>query len=140
MATTGAPEHGHTRPNPKLAPFTPDAMKTGARQKDKKNLDYILRSGLAGGVAGCAVCYFLRFFSLILISFIGENSHRSPRPCQNPLPSILSPFRKIHWHPSRSVLSNLRYPTARRHLRAIQGPLRYPSPHLPLRRYKIRRV
>ena len=26
---------------------------------DKKNLDYVLRSGLAGGLAGCAVCHML---------------------------------------------------------------------------------
>ncbi len=26
------------------------------KQKDKRSMDYILRSGLAGGLAGCAVC------------------------------------------------------------------------------------
>ena len=29
----------------------------GQENVDKKSLDYVLRSGLAGGLAGCAVCY-----------------------------------------------------------------------------------
>ena len=29
---------------------------TGASHRDKRSLDYALRSGLAGGLAGCVVC------------------------------------------------------------------------------------
>ena len=30
------------------------------RHRNKQNLDYVLRSGLCGGLAGCAVCTFDR--------------------------------------------------------------------------------
>jgi solute carrier family 25 protein 16 len=31
----------------------------GKKELDKKSLDYVLRSGLAGGLAGCAVGHWL---------------------------------------------------------------------------------
>jgi hypothetical protein len=33
-----------------------------AQRPDSRSLDYILRSGLAGGLAGCAVCCYLTYF------------------------------------------------------------------------------
>jgi len=50
MAATGVPEHGRKN-QPPISRTPGGAM----RLKDKKSLDYILRSGLAGGIAGCAV-------------------------------------------------------------------------------------
>ena len=50
MAATGVPEHD--RENPPPISRTPGSV---TRLKDKKNLDYVLRTGLAGGIAGCVV-------------------------------------------------------------------------------------
>lgn len=33
------------------------------RHRDKQNLDYVLKTGLAGGLAGCAVCSATPIFS-----------------------------------------------------------------------------
>jgi len=53
MAATGVPEHGRETPSPIAR--GPGSV---TRLKDKKSLDYVLRSGLAGGIAGCAVRLF----------------------------------------------------------------------------------
>lgn len=34
----------------------------GVKALDKRSFEYIFRSGLAGGLAGCAVCFSLLFF------------------------------------------------------------------------------
>lgn len=41
-----------------------DALGTKRRYHNKQSLCYIIRSGVAGGVAGCVVCVF--FFFLIM--------------------------------------------------------------------------
>ena len=40
---------------------------------DKRSMDYVLRSGLAGGLAGCAVCSFT-FNSLAMCNAIGRRA------------------------------------------------------------------
>ena len=50
VTATGVSEHGRQN-SPPQSPS--DSLRT--RLKDKQSLDYVLRSGLAGGIAGCAV-------------------------------------------------------------------------------------
>lgn len=52
-----------------------------AKEVDKRSLDYLLRSGLAGGLAGCAVRrQFSSGFRAIVNGFcIGQNRCRTPR-------------------------------------------------------------
>ncbi|KAK8029113.1 hypothetical protein PG991_006169 [Apiospora marii] len=50
-----------------------------AQRPDKHSMDYMVRSGIAGGIAGCAV---------------GQNLCRTPRPCQDPLPNEQPPIAK----------------------------------------------
>lgn len=63
MAATGGPEHDRKSRPPIVHTHGDAAQHT--RLKDKKSLDYVLRSGLAGGVAGCAVCRILNLFSTL---------------------------------------------------------------------------
>ena len=53
------------------------------RHRNKQNLDYVVKSGLAGGLAGCAVClYLILFFSVCALRIVtGQNSRWSSRPC-----------------------------------------------------------
>ena len=69
VAATGVPGHG--RKNPSLISRTPEGA---TRLKDKKSLDYVLRSGLAGGIAGCAVR--LSLFSSGIAMLIEQNRRR----------------------------------------------------------------
>ena len=52
-ATAGVSEHGRQNSPPQIPGSPSDSLRT--RLKDKRSLDYVLRSGLAGGIAGCAV-------------------------------------------------------------------------------------
>ncbi len=48
-----------TRKSP-ILPYSTDTtvavQANGSQRRNKQNLDYVLRTGLAGGLAGCAVC------------------------------------------------------------------------------------
>jgi solute carrier family 25 protein 16 len=44
------------RSDPALCPTDEDATAPKKRAPEKLSLDYVWRSGLAGGLAGCAVC------------------------------------------------------------------------------------
>ena len=88
------------------------SMRAGSQQKTKKqSLDYALRTGLAGGVAGCAVCSTppgspLRRSLLLLARKIvslhdltnspGQDCRRPSRPGENPLPGLQPAIRQIH--------------------------------------------
>jgi hypothetical protein len=64
MEASKEPSHGlpDRSPQPKGLPTDGNAIAkkdlTGRKHElDKRSLDYVLRSGLAGGLAGCAVCF-----------------------------------------------------------------------------------
>ena len=63
--------------------------KRGDKRRD--NLDYVLRSGLAGGVAGCAV----RVREFVLTA--GQDGDCATRPCQDPIPNKQSRVQKVYW-------------------------------------------
>lgn len=83
------------------------------RKLDRRSPEYIWKSGLAGGLAGCAVRIYLHTCILGLRGLhdvsmsqrkipankfvAGQNSRRTPRPRENP-PSNAQPcFLKIRW-------------------------------------------
>ncbi|KAF8448336.1 mitochondrial carrier domain-containing protein [Terfezia claveryi] len=68
MAATGIPEHG--RRNPQPISRTPGSA---TQLKDKKSLDYVLRSGLAGGIAGCAAKTLIAPLDRVKILFQASN-------------------------------------------------------------------
>jgi len=71
-------------------------MESGRKRKtDKKSMEYLIKSGLAGGFAGCAVRQgdHLSYLAIQTIACIltclrtGQNRSRPPRPCKDPLPN-----------------------------------------------------
>ena len=44
------------RSDPALCPTDGDVITPKKKAPEKRSLDYVWRSGLAGGLAGCAVC------------------------------------------------------------------------------------
>lgn len=111
------------------------------RHRNKQNLDYVLKSGLAGGLAGCAVRFpagsTVIHRTYLLIIFTGQNGRRSSRSCQNPLPSFEPPVRKIYRLLVRRCYRHERHQPTRRHARSIPWSLSNTSSHLSLRWYKI---
>ena len=65
---------------------------TVASHPDKPSLDYALRSGLAGGLAGCVVCtcLFCRATCIVIFfgSLTGKNGRRTSRQSQDSFPSL----------------------------------------------------
>ena len=111
------------------------------RHRHKQNLEYVLKSGLAGGLAGCAVRFpagsTVMQWTCLLISFTGQNGRRSSRSCQNPLPSFEPPVRKIYRLLVRRCYRHERHQPTRRHARSIPRSLSNTSSHLSLRWHKI---
>ena len=111
------------------------------RHRNKQNLNYVLKSGLAGGLAGCAVRFpngfTVIYRTYLLISFTGQNGRRSPRSCQNPLSSFEPPIRQIYRLLVRRCHCHERHQPTRRHARSIPRSLSNTSPYLSLRWYKI---
>jgi hypothetical protein len=112
----------------------------GVNPKDKRSTDYILRSGLAGGMAGCAVslpCNSLLSWLRILTDSSGKNDSSSVGPRQDSLPSVESGvcqvFRKLVW----VGVGHTRYQTFRRSPGPLQGSLGHPAANLPLRRDQV---
>ena len=59
-----------------------------------KTADQVIRSGIAGGVAGCVVCSTSAFRTAHrhtdLTASLGEDSRCAARPCQDPLSGLES--------------------------------------------------
>ena len=69
------------------------------RHRNKQNLDYVLKSGLCGGLAGCAVWRILDHCKIGLCSLtvlVGQNSRWTPRSCQDPFSGFQPSIRQIH--------------------------------------------
>lgn len=116
-----------------LVSSTPD----NKRKIEKQSLEYAIRSGVAGGLAGCAVSVRRRIPSDLHTdrNLLGQNSRRTARPRKDPFPSVESPVRQIHRQLDGACPCNPRHQSQRRRQRPIQGPLRDPPPHIPLRRH-----
>ena len=110
----------------------------GRAKVDKRSLDYILRTGLAGGLAGCAVraggdrC---REEHADLLT--GQDHCRTSRPRQDPLPSLQSPICEIHWQLVRRIKCHARYQQSRWDKRFVPRPLSYSAAHLPIRGHQV---
>ncbi len=82
----------NTNPNA-IGDSTPVAAK--GKQPDKHSIDYVMRSGIAGGLAGCVVCipshlgtqcaYFPSANNNAML-LPGQNHRRTSRSSQDPLP------------------------------------------------------
>lgn len=111
------------------------------RHKNKQNLNYVLKSGLAGGLAGCAVRFpagsTIIHRTCLLISSTGQNSRRSSRSCQDPLSSLEPPVCEIHGLLVRRCYGYERHQPTRRHARSIPRSLSNTPSNLSLRWHKI---
>lgn len=108
---------------------------------DKRSLDYVLKSGLAGGLAGCAVSRCRLFRLLHKTDFsTGQNYCRSPRSCQNTLSSLKPPICEIHRIMVWGHNSNAGYQQGRWDTRTVSRPLCDPSSNFPLRGHQIPRL
>lgn len=80
-------------------------MVHGKEQREKtQNLDYVIRSGIAGGVAGCVVRMRARkqhwrtaFHCFFVHTLPGQDCRCSIRSSQDSLPSQESCIRKVCW-------------------------------------------
>jgi len=83
---------------------------TVAFRERTRTWDYVVRSGVAGGFAGCVVSInFLHLSGKPLtpsLYFIGENNNSTARPSENPFPNEEPPVRKVHRLMGWSRLSN----------------------------------
>lgn len=76
-----------------------------APPRDKQSLGYIVRSGIAGGVAGCVVrtsgFESLRCALLTDTLLLGQDGRRAAGQSQDPFPSLQSGFpevcRELEW-------------------------------------------
>lgn len=67
------------------------------RLRNKQSLDYVLRTGLAGGLAGCAVRIASVHLDNMTDQCPGQDSGGPSRSRQDPLPSLQPAVRKIYW-------------------------------------------
>ena len=138
------PHNRDVPPSSSSASFTSPPKK---KTIDKQSVDYVLRSGLAGGLAGCAVSARSLLVSTHLFIFSetdlrhptrsGQIPNRATRPRQDPLPSILSAIHSLR----RLLCWPLHRPpqhiSPRRHQWPLPWSFRYSPPHLPLRSDQI---
>lgn len=87
---------------------------TANRKPQKQSFDYIWRTGVAGGMAGCVVCSPMLGILLHLTLFPGKNSRSPSRSSQDPLPSQQSPICQVCWIMVRCRDSHERYISRRR--------------------------
>lgn len=69
------------------------------KEVNKRSLEYVLRSGCAGGLAGCSVSEYLSWSiypRTEVLTMPGKNSCRTSRPGQDSLPSVEPSIRQIY--------------------------------------------
>ena len=113
---------------------------THNRSENKQSFDYIIRSGIAGGIAGSAVCSQPTPPPLLTTNFLsqtGQNPDSSPRPCENPLPGLFPGLHKVHGYPLRRAPCHLHHPEILWLCRPLPWPQRNASANLPLRRRQV---
>lgn len=119
------------------------------RKVNRQSPEYIWKSGLAGGLAGCAVSpnspaiHFMTMSQKRAVTNknnAGQNRCRSARPRQNPPPNSQSRLCKICRSLVRPTPCSTRHIPGKRHPRPVQRPFRHPPPHFPLRRHQVPRL
>jgi hypothetical protein len=125
-------------------PTLKDDMKEPRPAKvEKRSMEYLLKSGLAGGLAGCAVCFRYLFSITPNVNTyirLGKDNSRSTRPRKDSLSNQQSQLREIHWIMDRSPHCNAGYLCFLWCPRPLQGPLRDPPSHLPICWYQVSRI
>lgn len=122
------------------------AVASGKKKMDKNSMEYLIKSGVAGGFAGCAVCqdalHHMKQATRCTStnSPTGKDGSRPPRPRKNPLPNPQPPVREIRrlleWFPH----GNPRHLRQHRSTWSLQGSLGNTPPHFPLCRHQIPRL
>ena len=108
------------------------------RHKNKQTVDYALKSGLAGGLAACAVWTTTPLLCPLCSCFLGQDSRWSTRPCQDSLSSLESPIREIYRSLVWGNYCDARHQPTRWYEGPISGPQCDSPPHISLWRHKIR--
>ena len=112
----------------------------GKEKINKQSMDYMIRSGLAGGLAGCVVRPPINFKcvdSFTYTSLPGKDRRGTPRPSENSVSSLQSCLRQIQWFMAGTDICYATNQPARWHPRTVQRTQRYSPPYLPLRRHQI---
>lgn len=96
-----SPFGGATKPIVSNNTAAMDKPESGDNKIHKRSLDYVMRSGIAGGLAGCAVSFhgLSIIASFILINapdVIGQDCSSAPRPREDPLPGVKPSIRQIY--------------------------------------------
>lgn len=126
--------------NEALAPGK-DRMKPQRKRKvDKRSPEYLLKSGLAGGLAGCAV----RITTVssqqnrqLTREIAGKDSSRPSRPGQNPLSNLEPQLCQIHRQMERRSHRHARHLRTTRRSRPLPRPLCNTTPYISLRWHQI---
>jgi hypothetical protein len=124
---------------PVLCPTDADAIVPDSKPKlDKHSLEYVVKSGIAGGLAGCAVRFGILSYNTIAINlYTGKDTSWSSRSRQDPLPNLEPSIRKILRQLERRRICNASHLRARRSSRTLSGTLSDTASNLPLRRNQI---
>lgn len=123
----------YTRNDAAVTTQSPPASRD-ANKVDKRSLDYLLRTGFAGGLAGCAVSFLPCFHSLTPSMYvatkltrvmIGQNRGRSPRSSQDSFPGVESPVCQIYRELVRSFHGDEGHQSSSWSARLVSWPFRY---------------
>jgi hypothetical protein len=78
---------------PVLCPTDNEAI-LPKKKLNKQSWDYVIKSGVAGGLAGCSVSDLAM---LTEINCLGKNRRRAARSCQDLVSNVESAVRKVFW-------------------------------------------
>ena len=128
-----------------LAADKAEALTVLPRNKiDKHSMNFVVRSGIAGGIAGCAVrdmiCTLLFHCSAQMLIHcwpIGQNCRWSPRPGEDPLPGVESGIRQVFRLMVGPGERHARTESQRGVDMTLSRPFCHTSPHFPLRRHQV---
>lgn len=138
LAISGNHAPEHTMDSRRMTPSSSPQKKSNV---NKQSWDYILRSGLAGGIAGCAVRHFHPPICCQLLTHCtGKDCSRSARSRQDPLPGFKSPICKVHRLMVWLLPSHARHSNQRGHARSLSWPFSNFAPYLSLRWYQVPRL
>lgn len=126
--------------------ISPDKKMNG-KKTDMRSGEYLLKSGLAGGLAGCAVCLLQpppvskEGYIILTLSFaIGKNRSRSSRSRQDSPSNKQSQFPKVRRALDRLAQCHPGHLRCQRFPRTLQRTLRNTPPHLSIRWHKVPRI
>ena len=111
--------------------------------RDKRSWDYVWRTGLAGGLAGCAVSISSSTqptITVLIGLFAGEKCCRAARQGQDPVPSLESAVRKVHGLLVWRRCGHARHLSRRRTERAFPRPFCHSPAYISLRSHQVSRL